>query len=506
LYQILGSPRKCPPAAGLKSPPFADIDRGREGIMLAFIADRISSWISLEPIATFLMITTVVILFIRTFRKGGRPENGQLRAWDWIRRIFESLAIAFLFLGILSAFRSVLDDNSSTFQQDHGRVSDVNYESVERIWGGPLVQRELSVHHFIQVTKKEELPREDLSKPPLYREVTETEEVEQNSIQSFQGTVDLKLNMRKKGSAYYNGFESDVSFLYKIKNDSDKTTDAVFTFPLSENQVMYDRLRIFEGSRDMSDLLRFREGDIEWQRKMTPGEETSLSIRYFSRGLDNFYYQIPDPREIRNFSLTLTVDKLSVADVNYPGGCIPPTEPITATADGKGSVLAWKFDRAVTSAGMGLALPSPEQPGILVTKALVRSPYALIFLVTAVCLTLLAHGLGARLIEIALIAAMYTLPYIVMASVSDIFLGFWGSIVLGTAVALALSALLFRKYPRLTQWCLYGLVGFFTLLYPLIGLLEDAQTALDGIVTILVIIYLFVTVALSKTVQGMNKE
>jgi hypothetical protein len=475
-------------------------------MIFSFIADRISSWISLEPIAMFLMLTTVVILFIRTFRRGAKPENGRLGFWDWARRIFESAAVAFLFMGILWAFRAVLDDTTSTFQQDHGRVSETNYNSVERIWGGPLVQRELAVHHYIEVTRKEELPREDVTKPPLYREVTETVEVEQNPILSFQGAVDLKLNTRKKGSAYYSGFESEVSLLYRIKNDSGKTTDAVFTFPLSESQVMYDRFRIFEGPRDMSDLLRFREGGIEWSRKMAPGEETSLSISYFSRGMDVFYYQIPDPREVRNFSLTLTVDRLAAADVNYPGGCIPPTEPIKTTADGKGCILAWKFDRAVTSAGMGLALPSPEQPGVLVTKALYRSPYALIFLVTAVCLTLLARGYGARLVEISLIAAMYTLPYIVMASVSDFLLGFWGSIVLGTMIALALSVLLFRKYPKPTQWRLYGLVGFFTLAYPMIGLLEDGQTALDGIVSILLIVYLFVTVALSKTVPGLNQE
>jgi hypothetical protein len=362
------------------------------------------------------------------------------------------------------------------------------------------------VHHYIEVTRKEELPREDITKPPLYREVTETVEVEQNSILSFQGTVDLKLNMRKKGSAYYSGFESEVSFLYEIKNDSDKTTDAVFSFPLSESQVMYDKFRIFEGARDMSDLLRFREGEIEWSRKMRPGEETTLSITYFSRGMDTFYYQIPDPREIRDFSLTLTVDRLAVSDVNYPGGCIPPTEPIKATADGRGSVLTWKFDRAVTSAGMGLALPSPEQPGLQVTRALNGSSYALIFLVTAVCLTLLAHGHGARLLEISLVAAMYSIPYIVMASVSDFLLGFWGTVVLGTALVLGLSFLLFRKYPTPTQWRLYGLVGFFSLVYPMLQLFDTGQAVLDGIVTILLIVYLFVTVVTSKSVQGLNRE
>jgi hypothetical protein len=126
--------------------------------------------------------------------------------------------------------------------------------------------------------------------------------------------------------------------------------------------------------------------------------------------------------------------------------------------------------------------------------------------VTAVCLTLLAQGMGARLVEIALIAAMYSLPYILMASISDFFLGFWGTIILGTVLALALSFLLFRKYPKPTQWRLYGLVGFFSLVYPMIGLLDDAQTALDGIVTILLIVYLFVTIVLSKSVQGMNQE
>ena len=42
--------------------------------------------------------------------------------------------------------------------------------------------------------------------------------------------------------------------------------------------------------------------------------------------MDYFYYQIPVQREIKNFVLTLTIDRLPVSLLNYPDGVITPTE------------------------------------------------------------------------------------------------------------------------------------------------------------------------------------
>ena len=465
-----------------------------------FITNRIDSWFSVEPILGMLMIITALIIFIQSYRKKQEKSSG--KAWEWLRITLESLGTTLLFLGILWAFRAILNNNYFNFTQAHGRISEYNYQSVQNIWGGGQIQRELQIHHFIEVTRREEIPREDLSKPPLYRETQVQEEVEQNSILSFKGEVSLKMNMRKKGSAYYAGFESEFMADYEIINDYDAETDAHFTFPLSDHQAMYDKLMITENNRDLSSKLRFQSGSIRWDRKMLPNEKISIRIYYLSRGLDYFYYQIPEQREIRNFDLKLTLDRLALADVNYPEGCLPPTEKITKTADGKGVSLEWKLDRSVTTAGMGIALPSPEQPGVLETQVLKNSAYSLMFLITAVCLTLLIRRLRLNFIDISLVSAIYTLLFIIMSSLTDFFpayIGFWVTLILGTALSVTLAFFLFRKYPPATSVCLLGLTGFFTLAYPLLNLIEGIENSLNGIIFIVLVVYVFVLRVLEKT-------
>jgi hypothetical protein len=112
---------------------------------------------------------------------------------------------------------------------------------------------------------------------------------------------------------------------------------------------------------------------------MTPGQELDLTISYNTRGLDCFSFQIPEAREIRDFRLSITVDGIRLQDVNYPEGCLPPKEKPVETPDGKGVVLAWSFDRAITTAGMGIALPAQEQPGSSAALVLARGFFTVVY-------------------------------------------------------------------------------------------------------------------------------
>jgi hypothetical protein len=212
---------------------------------------------------------------------------------------------------------------------------------------------------------------------------------------------------------------------------------------------------------------------VAWTTKMKPHQRSQVVITYTSRGMDYFYYQIPVQREIKNFSLTLTVDRLPVSLLNYPDGVITPTD-IQPTADGQGSILTWNLDRAITTAGMGVALYPPEQPGAQVLRVLVLSPYALTLLGAMLALTLLIWGLQVRFVDLALLSAVYTMQFLLMAAISDYFFGFWGSLLAGAALTMFLSFLLFRKLPsRPLRMVIYILVAFFTILYPLSGLLPQ---------------------------------
>jgi hypothetical protein len=225
---------------------------------------------------------------------------------------------------------------------------------------------------------------------------------------------------------------------------------------------------------------------------MTPHQKSKVVITYSSRGMDYFYYQIPVQREIKNFKLTLNIDRLPVSLLNYPDGVITPTS-IQPSADGRGSILTWELDRAITVAGMGVALPQPEQPGAQVLRVLVISPYALTLLGAMLALTMLIWGMQVRFLDLALLSAVYSMQFLLMAAISDYFFGFWGALIAGAALTLVLSFLLFRRLPsRSLRTIIYILVAFFTVIYPLSGLLTELtqQNAFNMLMQVGLILYI----------------
>ncbi len=464
--------------------------------------ERLAHWFTVEPAVSVLMVTTAIVLFSSAFQLR-KETSGEL--WPWLRRIIEAAVGAALFIGLVWAFRAVLNDNIATFYSTHGSLSDTSRASAWSIWGRPHTQIELSISHSFETEVKEEIPREDITQPPLYRTVKQRQDVPQNSITSFTGNVDMRLSEREKGYALYSGYVIDVILTYDIVNDSSIETDATFTFPLAEGQTLFENFVAKMDGRDLSSDLRFASNTVSWTTKMKPHQQGQVVITYSSRGMDYFYYQIPVRREIKNFVLTLTIDRLPTWLLNYPERVITPTE-IRPTSDGRGSILTWRLDRAITTAGMGVALVQPEQPGAKVLRVLLVSPYALTLLGAMLALTMLIWGLQVRFLDLALLSAVYTMQFLLMAAISDYFFGFWGSLIVGAALTLILAYLLFRKLPsRPLRAIIYALVVFFTVVYPLSGLLTELvhQNAFNILLQAGLILYL---TALSLYVSGRPKD
>jgi hypothetical protein len=460
----------------------------REGVV-ADILNKLVNWVNLEPAVSLLMIVTAVVLFGSAFRNHRETDAA---FWPWLQRVIEASVGALLFIGLLWAFRAVLNDNIATYYSTHGSLSDVSRASAWSIWGRPHTQVELTISHSVEVQVKEEIPREDPTLPPAYRTVTQRQEVPQNSITGFTGIVDMQLSEREKGYALYSGYVVDVRLDYDVVNDSSLATDAEFHFPLSQGQTLFENFVIKMDDRDLSSDLRFGQDLVSWVTRMQPHQRSKVIITYSSRGMDYFYYQIPIQREIKNFDLTLTIDRLPVSLLNYPDGVITPTD-IKATPDGRGSILTWKLDRAITVAGMGVALVQPQQPGAQVLRVLVISPYALTLLGAMLALTMLIWGMNVRFLDLALLSAVYCMQFLLMAAISDFAFGFWGSLLIGAALTLFLSWLLFRRLPsRLLRILIYVLVAFFSIVYPLTGLVTELsqQHAFSALMQVGLILYI----------------
>ena len=467
---------------------------------------RLTDWVNLEPTVGLLMLITAVVLFGSAFRNYKETADG---FWPWFRRLLETsvgaVIAAILFVGMMWAFRVILNDNVASFYSTHGSLSDISRSSAFTIWGRPHTQIELTVNHSIEVEEQQEQPREDPEDPPTYKTVLVRKDVPQNSIIGFKGDVQMKLNEREKGYALYRGYTLDVKLVYDIVNDSNILTDADFTFPLSSGQTLFENFVIMMDGKDMSSRLRIGSDLVSWRVKMQPQQKSKIVITYASRGMDYFYYQIPVQREIKDFVLTLNVDRLPVSLLNYPDGVITPTD-IKPTQNGRGSILTWKLDHAITIAGMGVSLLAPEQPGADVLRVLVVSPYALTLLGAMLALTMLIWGASVRFLDLALLSAVYSMQFLLMAAISDYFFGFWGSLILGALLTLLLSYFLFRRIPaRAMRNSIYGLILFFTVIYPLSGLLTELthQNAFHALVQVGMILYI---TGLSLYVMGKPRE
>jgi hypothetical protein len=85
------------------------------------------------------------------------------------------------------------------------------------------------------------------------------------------------------------------------------------------------------------------------------------------------------------------------------------------------------------------------------------------------------------------------MQFLLMAAISDYFFGFWGSLLIGAALTLFLSFLLFRKLPdRPLRLIIYILIAFFTIVYPLSGLMTELthQNAFDLLLQAGLILYI----------------
>jgi hypothetical protein len=430
-------------------------------------------WVTVEPTISLLMtITTIVIFGSAIKRAKGIPE----KFWPLLGIFVRALLEVLLFLGLLWAFRAILNNNILTFNSTHGSLSEISRESAQSIWGRPHMQRELDIS---------ELP--------------------QNSIIGFRGDVVLTASEREKGYALYSGYIIDARYEYHVINNLEVKRRAEFRFPLSPDQTMHDDFIVTVDGKDISSELEIRRDDwVSWKHEMRPGQESTIVVSYRSRGMDTFYYQIPTQRHIQDFILTLTIDRLPVDLLNYPERCLTPTE-IQATKDKKGSILTWQLDSAITKSGMGVSFPQPEQPGAQVLRVLVNSPYAITLLATMLALTLLILGRPVHFIDLALLSAAYCVQFLIMASVSDFFFGFWGSLILGILLTMVMTYLLFRRLEsKLLRVLIYILAGFFVIVYPLSGLLTLPAdlNAFDNLVMVGLIVYLFGVSLYARVTSG----
>ncbi len=355
-----------------------------------------------------------------------------------------ALMLVSLLVGGLNVLRSYLHQIVANFQRNHGRITEANYNAVQTIWGAEQNQDELKMDLYWEEEVTERIESEDLTKPAVLRKKIVRHDITANPFISARHEITLKQNARKKGSALYGGYETNCKFTWRLQNPTDRILKAEIKFPLPAEGAVYNDLYATLDGKDILPQMQLKDKALNLPRELKPGELLDIKMGFKSRGMSFWYFQVKDAREIRDFTLTLNLPDLTKAHLNNPEGCMSPTD-VKPTADGLGSVLTYRLDHAITSKGMGVALPTPPQPGEVTNAVLgeTERSWLLIFALLVLGLTLTATK-NAVLMSL-LFGAATALGYGLLGDFSDLLFGFWGTAALVLAPAFGLLAWLLHK-------------------------------------------------------------
>jgi hypothetical protein len=228
---------------------------------------------------------------------------------------------------------------------------------------------------------------------------------------------------------------------------------------------------------DVLPQIQIKEGSLVLAREAQPNEAVELVVTFKSRGMSFWYFQVKEAREIRDFALQLVLPDLPKAKLNYPEGCMTPTE-VKLTTDNQGSILIYRLDHALSNKGMGIALPQLPQPGATTSAVLTEVERAWLLGFAMIALTLTLSGMPHGVLLTTLFGTATAFVYGLLGDFSDVLLGFWGTAgLIQLPLFLFLTWLLKRVVPGGNRlwWALLLLIG---VVYPALAGLDSVRQTL----------------------------
>ncbi len=420
--------------------------------LLLKLASRASDLADVEPLIALFLGAALLAVFLSVFLQA-KPETdpSERRSLLWtLYGLFSHLAKALTLVALLAAtisvLRSYLRQTVSNFQRTHGRVTQANYDAVRTIWGAEQEQGELKVEIYTDEEVTERIESEDLTKPAVLRKKIVRHPVTANPFIAARHDIELKQNARKKGTAYYGGYETACRFSWKLNNPSGTPQKCLLTFPLPASRAMYDELSATLNGLDVLPQMQLKDASLMLARDLQPNEALDFQVVFKSRGVSFWYFQVREPREIRDFLLRLTLPDLPKPKLNYPGGCMTPTD-VQPTNSGRGSVLTFHLDHAISNQGMGVALPALPQPGEMTNAVLRETERAWLLIFAMLALTLTLAQVRHAVVISVLFGAATAFGYGLLGDFSDLLFGFVGTAIL---ILLPLLVLLARLLTRVS--------------------------------------------------------
>jgi len=409
--------------------------------------------VSREPFISLALAAALAAVMITTLTRARENIRSAAGADPWrslgtrAAQFVRSAVLVVALVGVVFVLKNYLNGAVAEFRRTHGRVSEANYDAVQTIWGPEQNQQELTAQFGYDEEVTERTEFDDPDKPAIIKKTIEHRAVACNPFVSARHEITLRQNPRRKGSAIYPGYQTQCRFTYKLAYTGDHDAQATLRFPLPSAAMVCNDLSVTLNGQSVLDRLQVSDGALVLALDAPKGWTGDLDIRFNSRGVSFWYFQITEARVIRDFALTLHLPDLPKDRLNYPEGCMTPTV-ITPTADGRGCDLVYQLENAVSSKGMGIALSQPAQPGTTMNAVLTEASTAWTLLFAAVLSALTLAGAPRAILLSVLLGAATAFGYGLLGNFHDILFGFWGSAaVILAPLLLFLGWLLARAVP-----------------------------------------------------------
>jgi len=252
--------------------------------------------------------------------------------------------------------------------------------------------------------------------------------------------------------------------------------------------------------------MQLKDSALVLSRGVKPGEVMDLKMSFKSRGMSSWYMQIKEPREIRDFTLTLNLPDLTKSHLNNPEGCMTPTD-INPTPNGQGSVLTFRLDHAISNKGMGIALPSPPQPGETTNAVLGQTERSWLLIFALLVLGLTFSSVKHAALVSFLFGAGAALGYGLVGDFSDLLFGFWGTaLVMLVPVFFLLASLLRKVVPGLAGKLMAIQVLIYGILLPCVaGLDSDRQSLYSNLCAAILLAFITWQLVSQKTLANTSE-
>ena len=388
--------------------------------------------------------------------------------WIWNQHWFGGLAIITFAVWVIAGQVSSRTDFASTeLAQD-----------VESRWGAPVEQAAPSLRAVQSGTVFT-----DLASLSLARQSVE---------------VQATMNYRKRGLAYFSGFDFTFDGTYVAENPEPHDIDVAFVFPIEadKSQVLLSELAFTVDGAPASMDLGAHGDRLVWTGRLPVGGKTQFHIRYRARGLESFVYRLDPALQARN--VTLKIDVTGGENIDYPPFVLAASG--RTTGDGH-ATLEWKYPSLESGVAMGVILPSVKKYDELMATMAFRAVVPGLVFLFGLSLLSMRHRRKLHVWETYVAAAAFGFTSVLLAYLGAFlhFLAAWGVTMVGMGAAVVLYV--WRIFP---QERVHWLVGAWvaTQVLPTLAVLLPGYTGLVYTLELLAGLLAVMTLVTRKEVRA----